>query len=131
MKELSIYYCETCKNVIEVVNTNPTVKLQCCGVDMKKIVANTTDAATEKHLPVVNVEDSSLFVQVGEVMHSMTEEHYISNIYVLDDLGNLQKQVLSSSDNPEVSFDISPKAKKIKVYSYCNLHGLWKTEINL
>lgn len=131
MKELNLYYCETCKNLVEVLNNNPTLKLQCCGKDMKKIEPNTTDAATEKHVPVINIEDNSLFIQVGEVMHPMSEEHYISCIYVVDDLGNYEKITLTPSDNPEISVEINENAKKINVYSYCNLHGLWKKEINL
>lgn len=131
MKELNLYYCETCKNLVEVLNNNPTLKLQCCGKDMKKIESNTTDAATEKHMPVINIEDNSLFIQVGEVMHPMSEEHYISCIYVVDDLGNYEKITLTPSDNPEVSVDFNENAKKLNIYSYCNLHGLWKKEIDL
>lgn len=131
MKELNLYYCETCKNLVEVLNNNPTLKLQCCGKDMKKIEANTTDGATEKHMPVINIEDNSLFIQVGEVMHPMSEEHYISCIYVVDDLGNYEKITLTPSDNPEVSVDFNENAKKLNIYSYCNLHGLWKKEIGL
>lgn len=131
MKKLNLYYCQTCKNLIEVVNSNPTVKLQCCGKDMNKIGENTTDGATEKHLPIVNIEENSLFIQVGEVIHPMTDEHYISAIYVIDDLGNYEKVVLTPYESPEVSVDINEKAKKVNVYSYCNLHGLWKTEIDL
>lgn len=131
MKELNLYYCETCKNLVEVLNNNPTLNLQCCGKDMKKIESNTTDAATEKHVPVINIEDNSLFIQVGEVMHPMGEEHYIYCIYVVDDLGNYEKITLTPSDNPEISVEFNEKAKKLNVYSYCNLHGLWKKEIDL
>ena len=131
MKELNLYYCETCKNLVEVLNNNPTLNLQCCGKDMKKIEANTTDGATEKHMPVINIEDNSLFIQVGEIMHPMSEEHYISCIYVVDDLGNYEKITLKPSDNPEVSVEFNENAKKLNIYSYCNLHGLWKKEIDL
>ena len=131
MKELNLYYCETCKNLVEVLNNNPTLNLQCCGKDMKKIEANTTDGATEKHMPVINIEDNSLFIQVGEIMHPMSEEHYISCIYVVDDLGNYEKITLKPSDNPEVSVDFNENAKKLNIYSYCNLNGLLKKEIDL
>lgn len=129
--ELNLYYCEICKNLIEVLNTNPTVKVSCCGKEMKKIEPNTVDAATEKHIPFVNIEDNTLYISVGEVLHPMTNEHYISRIYVLDDLGNMQKISLNSSDTPEISVNFNENAKKLKIYSYCNLHGLWKKEIDL
>lgn len=129
--ELNLYYCESCKNLIEVLNTNSSVKISCCGKEMTKIEPNTVDAATEKHIPFVNIEDNTLFISVGEVLHPMTDEHYISRIYVLDDLGNFQKISLKSTDTPEVSVRFNENAKKLKIYSYCNLHGLWKKEIDL
>ena len=129
--ELNLYYCEICKNLIEVLNTNPSVKISCCGKEMTKIEPNTVDAATEKHIPFVNIEDNTLFISVGEVLHPMTDEHYISRIYVLDDLGNMQKISLNSSETPEFSVRFNENAKKLKIYSYCNLHGLWKKEIDL
>ena len=129
--ELKLYYCETCKSLIEVLNANSTVKVTCCGKDMKKIEPNTVDAAIEKHIPFVNIEDNSLFISVGEVLHPMTEEHYIYTIYVLDDLGNMQKISFKPTDSPEVSVSFNENAKKLRIYSYCNIHGLWLKEIEL
>ena len=130
MKEISLYVCKKCGNLIEVLNDNPTLKLNCCNEEMQKIVANTTDAAIEKHVPVINIEGNLVYIKVGEIMHPMTEEHYIQAIYVVDDLGNMQKIVLTPNDNPEISVKINDNAKKLNVYSYCNLHGLWKCEID-
>ncbi len=131
MLDLNIYLCEKCGNLIEILNNNPTVNINCCNEKMKKITANTTDAATEKHIPYVNIEDNSMFIQIGEISHPMTDEHYITTIYVVDDLGNMQKIKLTPNDKPEICINFNKNAKKINVYSYCNLHGLWKKEIDL
>ena len=131
MKEnVRFYKCKNCENVIGLIHGN-SENISCCGEKMELLHANSTDAATEKHIPFVNIEDNTLFISVGEVLHPMTDEHYISRIYVLDDLGNMQKISLNSSDTPEVSVRFNENAKKLKIYSYCNLHGLWKKEIDL
>ena len=38
---------------------------------------------------------------------------------------------LTSDDEPIAKFNIAGKSGKATVYEYCNLHGLWKTEIEL
>ena len=43
------------------------------GEGVKALSANVTDAATEKHVPVVTVEGSKVSVVVGSVEHPMTE----------------------------------------------------------
>ena len=40
-------------------------------------VENTTDAATEKHVPVYEKVEDEIVVKVGEVEHPMEKEHYI------------------------------------------------------
>ena len=112
--ELNLYYCEICKNLIEVLNTNPSVKISCCGKEMTKIEPNTVDAATEKHIPFVNIEDNTLFISVGEVLHPMTDEHYISRIYVLDDLGNMQKIISMPTPTKAISWTRSSFRKRLK-----------------
>ncbi len=41
--------------------------MMCCRKKKEAIVPNTTEAATEKHLLVVRIEDGSIQVNVGEV----------------------------------------------------------------
>lgn len=98
----------------------------CCGDPMKKLVANTTDAATEKHVPVALREDGKIKVQVGSVEHPMLPEHYIEWIAVVTDT-TVQQIHLAPGQAPAAAFfDYEGAAD---VYEYCNLHGLWKTEI--
>ena len=41
------------------------------------LTANTVDAAREKHVPLVERSGNDVVVTVGEVIHPMTEAHYI------------------------------------------------------
>ena len=57
----------------------------------------------------------------------MTEEHYIQWIYLETENGG-QRRAFKPGDTPEATF-CTGKDKPVAVYAYCNLHGLWKTEI--
>lgn len=124
MKEKKFYKCNSCGNIVELVE-NGGGELVCCGKPMKELVANTTDAATEKHVPVVEIEDGKAIVKVGSVDHPMTPEHYIQWIYLV--AGNKSQRVdLTPDDSPEAVFYVGDE-KVNAVYEYCNLHGLWVT----
>ncbi len=125
MKE-KFYICRHCGNLIGMLH-NAGVPMICCGQKMEAIVPNTTEAATEKHLPVVHIEDGAIHVNIGEVNHPMTKEHFIEWLYVETENGG-QRRILHPGDAPEATFCIG-EDKPIAVYAYCNLHGLWMTEI--
>ena len=127
---MKLLKCPICGNVVEMIDDHG-VPLMCCGKKMEVIEAGVVDAAVEKHLPVVNVDGNKLKLSVGDVSHPMTPEHFISNIWVEFETGNILRVTLTSNDQPEASFDIAGKKGKATVYEYCNLHGLWKTEIDL
>ena len=103
-------------------------KLVCCGEEMKELVANTVDAALEKHTPAVTVDGNKVTAVVGEVEHPMLEEHYIMFIYLETTKGAYRKD-LKPGEKPCAEFLLSEGEKPLAVYEYCNLHGLWKTEI--
>ena len=48
---MKFYICKTCGKIIAVVK-NTVVPTMCCGKKMEEIIPGTTDAATEKHVPV-------------------------------------------------------------------------------
>ena len=124
---IEFYYSKEEDNLIEVLNSNGKINI----AGYEKLVANTIDAAKEKHVPVIKLEDDNvLFIQVGEVLHPMTKEHLISKIYAVTDKGDVYKKVLDFEDTPEFTIDVSG-AKKVDVYSYCNMHGLWKSSVEL
>ncbi len=125
MKE-KFYICRHCGNLIGMLHS-AGVPMMCCGQKMEALAPNTTEAAGEKHLPVVTVEDGAIHVNVGEVSHPMAGEHFIEWIYVETENGG-QRRILRPEDEPEATFCIGDD-KPIAVYAYCNLHGLWMTEI--
>jgi superoxide reductase len=64
---------------------------------------------------------------VGSVDHPMLSEHFIEWVYVQTENGG-QRKALKPDDKPNVTFCLGDD-KAVAVYAYCNLHGLWKTEI--
>jgi len=119
------YLCEACKNIAGLV-TERAGTLSCCNTPMKYLEPGVVEASREKHLPEVTKTASGLTVKVGSVPHPMEDAHYIDFVYVQTENGG-QIAKLSPGQNPEVSFVLNEDAKA--VYEYCNLHGLWKTEV--
>lgn len=119
------FKCNHCGNVIVKV-VDAGVPVVCCGEKMEELVPNTVDASGEKHLPVVTVLDNnSIKVEVGSVHHPMLPEHHISFVYVETENGGIQ---VNLKDTPEAVIFLGEE-KALAVYEYCNLHGLWKTEL--
>ena len=121
-ERLQIYKCEVCGNIVEVLHEGAG-ELVCCGQPMKLLVANTVDAAKEKHVPVIEKTATGVTVKVGSAPHPMEEKHYIEWIEIIAD-GKAYRQFLKPGDAPEATFDI--QADKIEAREHCNIHGLWK-----
>ena len=103
-----------------------SVPVFCCGARMSELKPNTVDADTEKHLPVVTaVDDHNIEVKIGSVPHPMTTEHNIGFIYVLTTTGGL---VVPLDAEPRAVISVELQ-KVLEVYAYCNLHGLWMTQL--
>ena len=126
MKENRFYICEHCGNIVGMINDSG-VPLVCCGQKMTKMEPGTVEASLEKHIPKVSVEGDKVKVLVGEVAHPMTAEHSIVWVYLQTDRGGQRKNLAVDSE-PVVEFALADE-KPLAVYAYCNLHGLWKTEI--
>ena len=103
------------------------VPLVCCGEKMAELVANTTEASVEKHIPVATISGDTVSVQVGSALHPMEDAHYIAFVYVETENGG-QRKCLNVGKDPVVSFAFADD-KPVAVYAYCNLHGLWKADI--
>ncbi len=127
MSKAKFYLCEHCKNLVGMIKDSG-VPIVCCGQKMTALVPNTSEGAGEKHLPVVKVEGNTVKVNVGAVDHPMSEEHSIVWIYLESENGG-QRKILEPSDAPYAEFVLTEGDKAIAAYAYCNLHGLWKTEI--
>ena len=122
-----VYKCLICGQTIEVLTGGAGV-LVCCNQPMKLMKDNTSDGATEKHVPVV--EDNGkggCRVKVGSVAHPMTPEHFIEWIEVIN--GNyVNRKYLKPGDAPEAEFYV-PYRPGLVVREFCNLHGLWKKDV--
>ena len=123
---VKFFKCNHCGNVIMKV-VDSKVPVVCCGEKMVELVPNTTDAATEKHVPDVKVDGKKVIVTVGSVEHPMVEEHFIQWVYMQTDRGG-QRKNLTPGAEPTVTFALADE-KPLAVYAYCNLHGLWKADV--
>ena len=121
-EKLQVYKCNLCGNIVEVLHGGDG-ELVCCGKPMQLMKENTTDAAKEKHVPVIEKVEGGVKVKVGSVAHPMEEKHYIEWIELIAD-GKAYRQFLKPGDKPEAVFNV--KANSVVAREYCNLHGLWK-----
>lgn len=119
---LEVYRCAACGNMVEVLHGGEGT-LVCCGEPMELLTENTTDAAKEKHVPVVERTANGFKVSVGSVLHPMVEKHYIEWIELIAD-GKVYRQFLKPGDEPIAMFPV--QAQSVTAREYCNLHGLWK-----
>ena len=120
---LKFYKCKKCGKVIAMLKGSPCDTM-CCGEAMIELKANTTDAAVEKHVPVVEKSGSLVKVAVGSVTHPMEEKHFIEWISLETKSGN-QIKFLKPGEEPKASFALVDGDEVVRAYAYCNLHGLW------
>lgn len=95
---------------------------------MEQLIPGSVDASKEKHVPVVTVQGERVTVKIGAVPHPMTQEHWIQWVYLQTAQGG-QRKCLKPGDIPEIEFAMTPNDIPQTVYAYCNLHGLWKTDL--
>ena len=127
MNNTKFYICAHCGNIVEMVH-DAGVNLFCCGQKMNELIPNTVDASGEKHIPAVKVEGSTVEVNIGSVDHPMVDVHWIEWVQLVTNKGSFRKW-LNPGEAPNVKFQLVDE-KPIAVYAYCNLHGLWMTELN-
>jgi superoxide reductase len=121
----SFYRCSICGNLVGLMNDGGG-QLTCHGQPMTLLTANTSDGAREKHVPVASREGTTLHVAVGSIAHPMLENHYIQWICVAQD-NRTQRVALHPGQAPAADFIVADGP--LTIYEYCNLHGLWKTEL--
>lgn len=129
-----IYKCLVCGNIVEVLHTG-IGQLVCCGQPMNLENPNTVDASTEKHLPVaeklpnegLTCPNQGFLIKIGAEAHPMEEKHFIEWIEVETADGKRGKKFLKPGEQPQADFPTNSKI--IKARAYCNMHGLWETEI--
>lgn len=142
---MNVFICETCGHV--EFGTAPS---ECPVCGMKKFTRNdrvfeesmeNSPEASVKHIPEVSVEKTcglipeggctDIVARVGETLHPMTPEHYITFIDCYLDDKYTSRIYLTPDMNPAVVFHLKSEGKKITLVENCNKHGYWKTEVNL
>ena len=120
---MKIFRCKKCGNIVVSIKDEGGI-LSCCDTQMIELKANSVDAALEKHVPVVSEENGIVTVVCGEVIHPMTEEHYIE-FMIIETNKVYSIKYLNPGDEPKCIFKLVDDEELISAYAYCNLHGLW------
>jgi len=119
-----ICVCAVCGNVVEVLRARAGT-LVCCNQPMGLAEENTTDAAEEKHVPVIQRAGGQVEVAVGSAPHPMAEDHYIEWIELAHGEAATM-QWLKPGEDPKATFACSGEGASAR--AYCNLHGLWQAK---
>ena len=122
---MKFFQCAHCGNIIAYVE-DKGVPVMCCGEKMQEIIPGSVDAATEKHVPLLEQTGVYVTVKVGSVDHPMLPEHYIGWIALETKTGN-QRKLLAPGQAPQVCFALSPGDEPVAAYAWCNLAGLGTT----
>ena len=94
---------------------------------MTELPTNIVGEKAEFHEPcVTRIDSSSVKVVIGRTHHPMMPEHFIQFI-VLETTTGIQVHHLKPYNQPEAIFFTSDTP--IAIYAYCNLHGLWKSDV--
>ncbi len=118
-----VYKCNLCGNIVQYLHPAGG-ELTCCGEAMQYLKENDTDAATEKHVPVIEAISEGVKVTVGSVAHPMEDDHYIEWIEIVNG-DYVNRKYLKPGDKPEAEFYVK-MSDKLVVREYCNKHGHWK-----
>ena len=122
--ELELKKCIKCNALIRVLKNCEcdNCDIMCCNEQMKNIIPNSTEASFEKHLPNYEIKGDKIRITVNHVMEN---NHYIEWIlYLNDDEEHIK--FFKPGETATIEFTTN---KKGTLYSYCNTHGLWKTDI--
>jgi superoxide reductase len=127
-KKLQVFKCDSCGSVVEALHESGCDPV-CCDKPMRLLVENTTDAAKEKHVPVIEARPDGVLVRIGSVAHPMEADHYIEWIELIvpgaeGEPAASYKAFLKPGDKPEAFFPVA--APNAAARELCNKHGLWK-----
>lgn len=124
--EERFYFCNSCGNLM-IAAIASGVAPYCCGEEMTLLKPNTTDGDREKHVPVVTfVSSHCIKVRIGTTPHPMTQSHNIRFV-CLETTGGGVVRYLNVNSEPEVNIRFN--GKPLAIYAYCNIHGLWRADL--
>jgi superoxide reductase len=125
IEKKQVYKCSVCGNIVESL-WDGEPEIVCCGKPMSKLIANTVDAAKEKHVPVIVRNGNKVTVKVGSVPHPMEPKHYILFVEVLAGSKVYRHDFKPGDKVAEATFLI--EETDLVAREYCNLHGLWASK---
>jgi len=123
------YKCPICGNVVVKIEDSGVVP-HCCGQEMAEMHPGEIDASHEKHVPTFErVDDCTVIVRVGSEPHPMTSQHHIRFIWLETERGGQLRYLFPGATAAEAEF-CNCKDPVVAVFAMCNMHGLWKMEVN-
>lgn len=126
---MQFHRCNVCGQVIAKVK-DTGIDVYCCNEVMEKLVPKEKEEGlTEKHLPEHVVFDNKCAVFIGETPHPSTKDHFIEWIAIRTNKGN-QRKCLKPGEAPKAIFNLDEDEVVVEIYSYCNLHSLWRTKVD-
>jgi superoxide reductase len=144
-KKTGIFVCEVCGHV--EFGAAPDVCPVChAGKDQFKqndaLFADNDGKFKEltgSHTPVLSVKkESSLIteqptaeavVRIGKKLHPMEEKHFIRYMDCYSDDKYIARIFLTIGVEPAAGFFVKKPGSKIRIVSWCNLHGYWQAEV--
>ena len=96
--------------------------IKCCDKQMILLKAQESSDLENKHVLDVTKKDNKVIIKSN---HVMEEEHYICFVSIICD--NKEYTVYyKPGDKIEIEYEYK---NNMKIYSYCNKHGLWVRNI--
>ena len=95
----------------------------------------------QKHVPQITVVKKcglipencqDVHVKMGQIMHPMKPEHYITRIDFYLNKEFLSRVILTPANlNPAAALHLSAKSGKLSIVELCNVHGAWINDVYL
>ena len=126
MRENRFHICKSCGNIVGMLHDSGT-PIMCCGREMTRLEPNTSDKNSEKHLPKVTVKGDTVTVDIEAVTYPTAEDHGVPWVYLQTDRGG-QRKCLIPHVETQAFFSLCNE-KPVAVYAFCDMNGLWKTDI--
>jgi superoxide reductase len=130
MEQKEIWKCSICAKTVEIINPGAPTQV-CDGKEMTLMQPKWKDWSIEKHVPHISIDGNKVTVDIGIEMgtpHPMTVEHWITWIELVCKNDCYKRKFLKPGDEPKVTF-IVKDTDGIWAREYCNLHGLWVSEM--
>lgn len=117
--------CTKCGAMVKIEKdcTCDNCGIQCCGQPMQELIANSTDAAFEKHVPTYEINGENIEASVN---HVMEEEHFIMWLELVSPKLSIRK-TFTPNEEAKATF---PYIKGSKLLAFCNKHGLWEKDVD-